>query len=48
MFLRRYWYVDSTAEIARRYEMAEGSVKSMLYRVRNKLRQQLEKEGVAL
>lgn len=48
IFLRRYWYVDSTAEIARRYEMAEGSVKSTLFRVRKKLRACLEKEGVVL
>ena len=48
IFLRRYWYVDSTRDIARRYEMAEGSVKSTLYRVRQKLRAQLEKEGVVL
>ena len=48
VFLRRYWYVDSTHEIAIRYEMAEGSVKSMLYRVRRKLRERLEKEGIAL
>lgn len=48
IFLRRYWYVDSTKEIAKRYEMAEGSVKSTLYRVRQKLRACLEKEGVVL
>ena len=48
VFLRRYWYVDSTREIAQRYEMAEGSVKSMLYRVRQKLRRRLEQEGIAL
>ena len=48
VFLRRYWYVDSTRDIAQRYEMAEGSVKSMLYRVRRKLKERLEKEGVAL
>ena len=48
LFLRRYWYVDGTADIARRYEMAEGSVKSTLYRIRKKLRIYLEKEGVAL
>lgn len=48
VFLRRYWYVDSTRDIALRYEMAEGSVKSTLHRVRQKLRERLEKEGVAL
>lgn len=48
IFLRRYWYVDSVLEIAKRYQMAEGSVKSTLHRIRRKLRTYLEKEGVTL
>lgn len=48
IFLRRYWYVEGTREIADRYEMAEGSVKSTLHHTRQKLRARLEKEGVAL
>ena len=48
IFLRRYWFVDSTREIALRYNMAEGSVKSTLYRTRQKLKVFLEKEGVTL
>ena len=48
IFLRRYWFMDGTAEIARRYQMAEGSVKSSLYRTRQKLRVYLEKAGVAV
>ncbi len=48
VFLRRYWYVDSTADIAKRYKMAEGSVKSCLYRTRQKLKTYLEKAGVAV
>ena len=48
IFLRRYWYVDSTRDIARRYGMPEGSVKSQLSRTRQKLRKILEREGVAL
>ena len=46
IFLRRYWFVDSTADIAKRYKMPEGSVKSGLYRTRQKLRDYLEKAGV--
>jgi len=46
VFLRRYWYVDTTLEIARRYKMSEGTVKSMLHRTRQKLRTYLEQEGV--
>lgn len=48
MFLRRYWYVDSVRTIAKRYQMAEGSVKSNLFRIRQKLKAYLEKEGVVL
>lgn len=46
IFLRRYWYVDSTLEIAARYRMAEGTVKSTLHRTRKKLKAYLEQEGV--
>ena len=48
MFLRRYWFVDSTKDIARRYKMPEGSVKSGLHRTRQKLKVYLEKAGVAV
>ena len=48
VFLRRYWYVDSTLDIASRYHMAEGTVKSMLHRTRKKLQHYLEQEGVGL
>ena len=48
VFMRRYWYVDSIPEIARRYHMAEGSVKSSLYRTRQKLKEFLLQEGVCV
>ena len=48
IFLRRYWYLDSTRDIARRYAMPEGSVKSQLSRTRQKLKKALEREGVML
>ena len=48
IFLRRYWYADSTKDIARRYGMPEGSVKSQLSRTRQKLKKILEQEGVAV
>ena len=48
IFLRRYWYMDSTRDIARRYGMPEGSVKSQLSRTRQKLKKSLEREGVML
>ena len=46
VFVRRYWYLDSVAEIGHRYHMASGSVKSSLYRSREKLRKCLEREGI--
>ena len=48
MFLRRYWYMSSIKEIAKDYEWSEGKVKMMLFRMRNKLKQVLEKEGIYL
>lgn len=46
VFVRRYWYLDSLADIAARYHMALGSVKSSLFRSRKKLKQYLEQEGL--
>lgn len=46
IFLRRYWYADSIAEIAGRYHISESKVKSSLYRSRKKLRRYLEQEGI--
>ena len=48
VFLRRYWYMDSVAAIAGRYEMSQSKVKSMLARSRKQLRAHLEKEGYVL
>ena len=46
IFLRRYWYVDTIAEIAQRYGMTESKVKMQLSRTKGKLAAYLEKEGV--
>ena len=48
IFLRRYWYTDSVAEIASRYRISQSKVKTQLHRTRNKLRMFLEKEGIAV
>lgn len=47
LFLRRYWFGDDIGAIARRFAMREGTVKSSLFRLREKLRRVLEEEGVA-
>ena len=46
IFLRRYLYVDSVAEIAQRYGISESKVKTQLHRSRQKLHTYLEKEGI--
>ncbi len=48
IFVRRYWYMDSVADISRRYHLSESKVKTTLFRCRNKLREYLEKEGYTL
>ena len=48
IFLRRYWFTDSVAEIAARYGITQSKVKTQLHRTRNKLRCFLEKEGIGL
>lgn len=45
IFLRRYFYVDTTAQIARRFGLKEANVLLILSRTRSKLRAHLEKEG---
>lgn len=48
LFLRRYWYVDPIGDIARRFSMKENTVKSVLFRTREKLRSYLEREGITV
>lgn len=46
VFLRRYWFTEPMADIARRYGMREATVRTSLFRSRDKLRRYLEKEGL--
>ena len=48
IFLRRYWYLDTIAEIADRYGMSQSKVKTQLHRTRTKLHGFLEKEGITV
>lgn len=45
LFLRRYWYADPVDDAARRLGWSVSKAKSVLFRTRNKLREQLKKEG---
>lgn len=48
IFLRRYFYLESFAQIAQRYEMKEANVRLVLSRTRQRLREHLEVEGLIL
>lgn len=48
IFLRRYWSMDSIADISKRFSISESKVKVSLFRSRDALRQYLEKEGYIL
>ena len=48
IFIRRYWYLDSVADISKRFDLSESKVKTTLFRCRRELRDYLEKEGYTL
>ena len=45
MFVKRYWYFYSISEIALQMKKSESNVKTTLMRLRNALKEKLEKEG---
>ena len=48
LFLARYWYAKTLAEMATLFSIKENAVKASLFRSREKLKEHLEKEGVVL
>ncbi len=46
VFIRRYYFNDSIAEIAGLYDFSEAKVKSMLFHTRNRLKTYLAEKGV--
>ena len=46
VFMRRYWFVDTIAEITKRYGISESAVQMRLSRTKAKLSAYLEKEGI--
>ena len=46
IFMRRYWYLDSVSDIAKRFGMTESNVKTTLHRLRNELREYLTEQGI--
>ena len=48
VFVRRYWRAASIEDIATDFNMSVGKVKTLLFRMRNKLRKHLESEEIFL
>lgn len=48
VFVRRYFYIDPLSEIADKMSMSESAVKSLLFRLREKLKAYLTQEGYTL
>lgn len=48
MFVRRYWYADSIADIAENFHTSSHNVSVRLFRIREKLRKYLMDEGVSI
>ena len=46
MFIARYWFLESVADISKRLGYSQSKVKSSLYRSRGKLRTYLQEEGL--
>lgn len=48
VFIHRYWYCRSIAEIAELSGFSQSKIRSMLMRVRNELKKYLERQGYVL
>ena len=48
IFMRKYWYMDSIADIAAAMGMGESAVKVTLHRTRERFRKHLAKEGITV
>ncbi len=48
VFVRKYWFFDSVADIADKYGFTESKIKSMLFHTRARLKKYLTEKGVAI
>lgn len=48
VFVRRYWMCESIADVARACGMSQAAVKTLLHRLRGRLKKYLEKEGITV
>ena len=46
IFMRRYWLSEPVSQLAKNFSLSEGTIKTMLYRTRQKLRKWLEDEDI--
>ena len=46
VFVRRYWHMESVADLAARFGYGQSRIKSMLHRTRGKLQKYLREEGL--
>ena len=46
IFVKRYWYLQNIADIATEYGYKENRITSLLFRMRGRLKQKLESEGL--
>ena len=46
IFVKRYWYLQSVNEIAAEYGYKENKIAAILFRMRGRLKQKLESEGL--
>ena len=48
LFMLSYWYGEPLGELAKRFSLSERKTADRLYRIRLRLREYLEKEGVSV
>ncbi len=48
LFIRRYVYLETVTDLAKRFHLDENRISVKLYRARKKLKKMLEKEGVVI
>ena len=48
MFMRRYWFGESLDKLAKEYSTSANKLAGRMFRLRAKLKETLEKEGIAL
>lgn len=48
VFIRRYWYFSSINDISKVYDINENTVKTILFRTRQALKEYLENEGFTI